>query len=59
VFGFSARECLCEDICCHVLHGTINKLNIAFVDDVPDVMVLNINVFCVGVELTLHVSECN
>ena len=59
VFGFSTRGCLCEDIHCHVLHGTINKLNIAFVNDVPNVMVLNINVLCVGVELTLHVSECD
>jgi len=56
VFGFSTRECLHEDIRCLVLHGTINKLDIAFVNDVPNVMVPNINVFCAGMELTLHVS---
>ena len=59
VLHFGAWERLHKKVSGHVLSRTIYKLNGAIFNWVANEMPLNINVFCLGMEVPLRMSKCN
>ena len=61
-----AHEMLClrtrkgfsEDVGCHLLGRTINQLDRASLDDVTNEMIMDINVLCAGMVMSIF-RECN
>jgi hypothetical protein len=49
MFGLRARKGFCKSVSGHFVGGAINEFDVSSFDDVPDIVVANIDVFCAGI----------
>ena len=53
-------ECLCENVCGHVISGTVLQLNESVLYHIANEMVMDVNVFCACViVIVLSKLECS
>jgi len=58
MFCLHARKSLRENICCHLVGRAVDEFDVASLDDVPNEVVPNVDVFCSGMVVAIF-CECD